>query len=411
MSIKRNGGFTGGVGEGLQLTGSRIDLKLDGGSLAKSSAGVYVNTNASGGLTADYMGLKVNGDPFYFKVDDTNQLVSKTLTVANCVAAGSLYSYLADSSTYNYANSNGVGDYIALDFYTYGTNNSSFPTIDSFAWQQGDTILVVNEGSISGGLGANANGLYKVTTADTNTWTAVLTRLAGFDTGTNIGPGQLVWVKDGSSYNDTLWVQIENVNTVGASGTGDSINFTQLKGNGTYSLPSEVPGTGAASANDVLTYNGSATVWSAVSVPSTLSDKSLVSPIFTSPEEAVTVSATAATGTINFYTQNGSVLYYTTNATANFVLNFDYSSSDSLANTLQTNNSITCVFLNTNGSTAYYPTSIQVDGSTTNVTTRWQGGTAPSSGNASSVDAYVVTIIKTAATPAYSIFASQTKFA
>jgi hypothetical protein len=146
----------------------------------------------------------------------------------------------------------------------------------------------------------------------------------------------------------------------------------------------------------------------------TLTNKTLTSPtsntatinnaLLKSPEERCTVSATAATGTIAFDTQTQGVLYYTTNASANFTLNFT-----NVAANLATGDSITCVFLNTNGATAYYPTVYQVD--STAVTPKWQGGTAPTSGNASSIDGYSVTIIKTAATPTYTVLASQTKFA
>lgn len=128
------------------------------------------------------------------------------------------------------------------------------------------------------------------------------------------------------------------------------------------------------------------------------------------PLEVINVSATAATGTINVEVGSlGSVWYYTTNASANFTLNFRKSSSVSLSTLLAVGQSITITFLNTNGSTAYYPTAFQIDGSA--VTPKWQGGTAPSSGNASAIDAYVFTIVKTASTPSYLVLASQTKFA
>lgn len=128
------------------------------------------------------------------------------------------------------------------------------------------------------------------------------------------------------------------------------------------------------------------------------------------PLEVINVSATAATGTINVEVGSlGSVWYYTTNASANFTLNFRKSSSVSLSTLLAVGQSVTITFLNTNGSTAYYPTAFQIDGSS--VTPKWQGGTAPASGNASAVDAYVFTIIKTASTPSYTVLASQTKFA
>jgi hypothetical protein len=73
---------------------------------------------------------------------------------------------------------------------------------------------------------------------------------------------------------------------------------------------------------------------------------------------------------------------------------------------------VTFAFLVTNGSTAYKPASspgaFQVDGVT--ITPKWQGGTAPSAGNASSIDSYTFTIIKTASAT-YTVLASQVKFA
>ena len=128
------------------------------------------------------------------------------------------------------------------------------------------------------------------------------------------------------------------------------------------------------------------------------------------PLEVINVSATAATGTINVEVGSlGSVWYYTTNASANFTLNFRKSSSVSLSTLLAVGQSVTITFLNTNGATPYYPTAFQIDGSA--VTPKWQGGTAPSAGNASAIDAYVFTIVKTASTPSYLVLASQTKFA
>lgn len=135
-----------------------------------------------------------------------------------------------------------------------------------------------------------------------------------------------------------------------------------------------------------------------------------INSLLNAPKELVNISATASTGTINVEVGSlGSVWYYTTNASANFTLNFRKSSTVALATLLSVGQSITIVFLNTNGSTAYYPTAFQIDGSA--VTPKWQGGTAPAAGSASAIDAYSFTIIKTAATPSYLVLASQTKFA
>jgi hypothetical protein len=134
-------------------------------------------------------------------------------------------------------------------------------------------------------------------------------------------------------------------------------------------------------------------------------------PALTSPTEINTISATAATGTVNYDAVTQGVLYYTTNASGNFVLNARGDGSTTLSSLLAVGQSMTISFLVTNGATAYYNTSVQVDGTVTGVSTKWQGGTAPTAGNASSIDAYVYSIVKTAATPTYTVFASVTKFA
>lgn len=151
----------------------------------------------------------------------------------------------------------------------------------------------------------------------------------------------------------------------------------------------------------------------------TLTNKTLTSPtinggtntgsVLVSPEERTTVSATAATGTINFDAVTQGVLYYTSNASANWTLNIRGNSGTTLNSILAVGDAITVTHLVTQGSTAYYNSAVQIDGSA--VTPKYQGGTAWSAGNASSIDAYVYTVVKTAATPTYTVFASQTKFA
>jgi hypothetical protein len=75
---------------------------------------------------------------------------------------------------------------------------------------------------------------------------------------------------------------------------------------------------------------------------------------------------------------------------------------------MSTGQSVTVVFRNTNGATAYYASAFQIDGSA--VTPKWQGGTAPTAGNASSIDAYSFVITKTASAT-YTVLAALTKFA
>jgi hypothetical protein len=134
----------------------------------------------------------------------------------------------------------------------------------------------------------------------------------------------------------------------------------------------------------------------------------LTRPVLTSALETITVSATAATGTVNVDLSTSAVFYYTSNASADWTFNFRGNGSTTLNSLLANGQSATVAFLVTNGSTAYKPTVFQVDGSA--VTPKWQGGTAPAAGNASSIDSYTFTIIKTASAT-FTVLGAQTKFA
>jgi hypothetical protein len=124
--------------------------------------------------------------------------------------------------------------------------------------------------------------------------------------------------------------------------------------------------------------------------------------------EVDTIAATAATGVINYDVATQSVLFYTTDASGNWTVNFRGSSGTSLDALMATGESISVTFLVTQGSTAYYNSAVTVDGSS--VTPKWQGGSAPTSGNANSVDCYTYVIQKTGVAT-YVVLASQTQFA
>ena len=158
--------------------------------------------------------------------------------------------------------------------------------------------------------------------------------------------------------------------------------------------------------NTVLVANSAASTgmnWSA-----SLSGLTINSPIILGPEERCNVVAASATGTINFDVLTATIWYYTSNAGANHTLNFRGNSGATLNSILAVGDAISTIWLNTNGATPYRPTVFQIDGSS--VTPLWSGGTAPTSGNASSIDAYSFSIIKTAATPTYVVLAGQVQF-
>jgi hypothetical protein len=169
--------------------------------------------------------------------------------------------------------------------------------------------------------------------------------------------------------------------------SADSTNWAQAAGTGDVTLA------GAQTITGTKTFSGTS---------------STLAMVLNDAAEVATVSATAVTGTIAYDITTQSVLYYTSNASANWTVNFRASSGTSLNTALATGQSVTVAFLVTQGATAYYNSAVQVDGTTSGVTTRWLGG-APTAGNASGIDSYRYLIIKTG-DAAFTVLASVTQF-
>jgi hypothetical protein len=180
--------------------------------------------------------------------------------------------------------------------------------------------------------------------------------------------------------------------------TDSTANFV-LKTNGSGTLGFAAPAAGDAVLSADQTFTGTNTFTGS-------SSKTAI--VLTDAAEVATVSATAATGTINYDITTQSVLYYTSNASANWTVNFRGSSGTSLNTLMSTGQSMTVAFLVTQGSTAYYNSAVQVDGTTSGVTTRWLGG-APTAGNASGIDSYRYAILKTGSAT-FTVLASNTQF-
>ena len=194
----------------------------------------------------------------------------------------------------------------------------------------------------------------------------------------------------------------QNFNTVATLGNA-SIglgNTTTTVGNLTLTNVTLSSGTSNMTLGNTAVTIGSATT--------SVGNLALTNVTITTIQEPANVTATAANETINLDVSNNSILYLTSNATGNFTVNFRGTSATSLNNVMSNNTSIACTVLATQGNTAYYNSVVQVDGNS--VTPKWQGGTAPTSGNASSVDSYTYVIIKTGSA-AFTVLAAQTKFA
>jgi hypothetical protein len=212
-----------------------------------------------------------------------------------------------------------------------------------------------------------------------------------FNNGTN--------VVDVTTYLSSVTLGTDLAVADGGTGASTFSSGALLKGAGTSPITTATVGTDYVAPGTATTFTALQT-FAGTSSNADLKTSNIL--------EVATVSATAATGTIAYDVTTQSVLYYTSNASANWTVNFRGSSGTSLNTIMATGESLSVTFLVTQGSTAYYNSAVQVDGSS--VTPKWQGGSAPTSGNASSVDSYTYVIIKTGSA-AFTVLASVTKFA
>ena len=218
-----------------------------------------------------------------------------------------------------------------------------------------------------------------------------------YNDGTNVAYA-FAYAASGANSDITSLAGLTTPLTVAQGGIGVGTLTGLAKGAGTAAFTSATAGTDYVSPTVATTFTAKQT-FAPTTVPGIKIQNAL---------EKVTISATAATGTIQYDVLTQSILYYTTSASANWTLNIRGNSTTSLDSIMATFECITVVFKVTNGATAYYQSAFTVDG--TSVTPKWQGGTAPSAGSASAVDFYTVTVTKTGAA-AFSADAAFSKFA
>ena len=221
-------------------------------------------------------------------------------------------------------------------------------------------------------------------------------------------------------YGGSSWAAVAPTATSASDISSGTLNDARLSSNvtlndGTQTLTNKtlttpvIASLNQASGSNTLTMPAATDTLVGRATTDTLTNKTLDSATLTKhTQETATISATAATGTINYDLKTQSILYYTSDATGNFTVNFRGDGSTTLNSLMDTGDVVTAVFLVTNGSSAKYNNAFQVDGSS--VTPKNQGGSSYSSGNANSIDVYTYSIIKTG-DAAFTMLTSQTQFA
>jgi hypothetical protein len=374
----------------LVLDGTAISIQVAMSTSAATTNPTFVATyadNAGSGITEGATDGALNGSTDVTVVPaptGSNRRVIKDITIYNGDSAAVTVFVKYDNNATQRTLAKvvlQVGDTWTTDG-TFDTNGNLKTVIGSvnLATQVTGTLPVANGGTgattLTGVLKGNGTSAFTAATAGTDylappSGTAILKANSG---------GALANATAGTDYL--------------APPSGTAI----LKANSGGALANATAGTDYAAP-------GTATTFTATQ--SFTGSSSVAAMKITDAIEPITVSATAATGTINYDVTTQSVLYYTSNASANWTVNFRGSSGTSLNTLLATGESITVTFLVTQGATAYYNNAVQVDGSS--VTPKYQGGTAWSAGNASAIDAYTYTIVKTG-NAAFTVFAAQTQF-
>ena len=126
--------------------------------------------------------------------------------------------------------------------------------------------------------------------------------------------------------------------------------------------------------------------------------------------ESAAISSTTS-GTLTMDMAQQAVLYCNVNQTANRTINFQGDNVVNVDDMLAVGQSMSAAVLMTQGSTPYYLNAIHIDGTASwNGVLKWQGGSAPTAGNASGIDVYTFTIIKTASAT-FTVLATVAQFA
>ena len=342
--------------------------------------------------------------------DDANYATTITTALGGkepTITSGTTSQYWRGDKSWQTLDKSAVGlsdvENTAISTWTGSSNITTVGTLTNL------TVTNTITGSVSGNSATVTNGVYTTGSYADPSWITSLSK-------SKVG---LSNVEDTAL---STWAGSSSVTTVGTIATGVwqgseiSTTYTVAKVTSVNGSTGAVTGL-ATTAGNLSQFSSTTSLQLAQVISDETGSGSLVfgtSPtlstaIMLSPEERCNIVASAATGTINFNVLTSTIWLYTSNATADHTLNFRGNSENTLNSLLSVGDSISLIWLNTNGSSAFRPTAFQIDG--VNITPRWSGGTAPTAGNANSIDAYSFSIIKTSAEPTYTVLAGQSRFA
>jgi hypothetical protein len=380
------------------------DMKL----YAKNSSGAVTLLASSGGATGTVSSVAQSFTGGLISVAGSPITTSGTLALTVAGTSGGV-PYFSSASTW------ATSAALAANALVIGGGAGAAPATTTTGTGV-VTALGVNTGSagafvVNGGaLGTPSSG-----TATNLTGLPLSTGVTGTLPIANGGTGSTSTTYCSLTTNVTGTLPVANGGTGATTLTSNNV----ILGNGTSAVQFVAPGT----TGNVLTSNG--TTWQSTAPAAGVSLSAnntwtgtqsfigtasvLATVLQDAAETAFVVAGNNSTNSTGYF-YGGSVTLYTTNNAANWAQNLTFSGSATLNSVLSIGQSMTIALLSKNGGTAYYANSLTIDSGVGSPTIYWQGGTAPSSGNANAYDVYTYTVIKTA-NNTYTVLASQTKFA
>lgn len=225
--------------------GGSISITAGVSSVSGTSSQIAVSST-TGDITLSLPSAVVFPGSVTLNADPVNALDAATKQYVDAVAEGlHVHASVRVATTANVDLSNGLeaGD-----------------VIDGVTLVAGDRVLVKNQSTTS------QNGIYVAVTS------GAASRAADYNTAAEIDAGDFFFVSEGTAYNNTGWVQVDTVTTLGT----DPIVFEQFSGAGTF-----VAGNGLTLTGNSFSINTGVTV--DLNTAQTLTNKTLTSPSLTTP--------------------------------------------------------------------------------------------------------------------------------